>query len=253
MHAYRLEGFSLVQRGSAFALVRTAHADVVAGALLAHKGCEPAGAGRGPLFRFPLDDAWGMMRPFRRGGIMRHFLQDGFLFTNRPRRELLVHAYCHRLGLPVPEPLGASWERRGIVFRGAFATRELHGQDLLAVLKATPNGQEGVLEAAGDAVRAFHEAGVFHADLQLRNLFVGDGGKVFLLDLDKAVRTDHALPEGSRIRNLLRLRRSFEKNGLEPSHFERLMRGYGQIGWGWWDTAYRIKGRGSDLLSGRSR
>lgn len=227
----------------------------VASALLERKGCEPlAGHGRGRVFRFPLADGAGILRPYRRGGLVRAFLKDSYLLVNRPHREWDVHVYLWEQDFPVPEPLGAVWERRGLVYRGAFATRWIDAVDVLEYVRERPEESSPLLARAGAAIRRMHDLGIYHSDLQVRNILVrrDDGTPVFI-DFDNACHVDR-VSDLSRARNLLRLRRSCLKNGMAEDEFAAIQRGYGIHSFPWWlDRAYRIKGRLSDAATGRGR
>ena len=241
-----------VQRDGKNALLLRADPAVEA-ALLDGAGCvAQTGQGRGNVFRFPLGDGWGILRPYRRGGTIRVFLKDAYLLDNRPQREWAVHLYLYEQGFGVAEPLGVMWERRGIIYRGAIATREVDARDLGTFALGEPERAGQALERVGAHIRHMHDLGVYHADLQIRNILVtrGDDSIVFI-DLDNARRTS-AISAVQRARNLLRLRRSCQKNGLDPSCFERIQQGYGPLRIPrWLDTLYRCKGNLSDATHKR--
>lgn len=224
--------FTRVQREGATAFVRGRACDRVADALLERAGCEPAGKeGRDEVYRFALDDGHGILRPFRRGGFIRHFIYDAYFLHNRPLRELRVHTHCYRVGLSVPEPLGVMWTRRGPWYRGAIATREVQAVNLQEHIRQSGAAEEGC-RRAGAAIRAMHDAGVIHADLQIRNILIGEGG-AFLIDFDNAKVLSKA-GSAARSRNLLRLKRSFAKNQVAMAYYERILEGYGPFdvpGW----------------------
>jgi len=72
-------------------------------------------------------------------------------------------------------------------------------------------------EFTGRAVAALHKAGVFHADLNLRNILVHpgpEGVRIALLDFDRAWLGPVPLGARARRRNLRRLVRSLAK--LDP-------------------------------------
>ena len=58
-------------------------------------------------------------------------------------------------------------------------------------------------------LRRFHDAGFFHADLQLKNLMVADG-RTILIDFDRSYRKQ-SLSLKERTDNLFRLNRSADK------------------------------------------
>jgi 3-deoxy-D-manno-octulosonic acid kinase len=87
------------------------------------------------------------------------------------------------------------------------------------------------LETIGACLCRFHEEGVYHADLNARNILLSDSGRVYLIDFDRgALRS----PSNSwRRANLERLKRSLEKFRRQERHFafddedwKALLRGY---------------------------
>lgn len=244
-----LPGFDRFEHDGRVALVRHEYADTLAdlffGSGNAHEVARKSG--RGSVFTFDLRDGKGILRPYRRGGLLAKFREDRYWRSNRPLKELVIleHAYGHQL--PVPQPLGVLWEKHGQSYTGAIATRYLPGATLQDWAGShTAEEETDVLHQCGYAIRKMHDAGIYHADLQIRNIIVGDG-KVYLIDFDKASRIDPTadLP---RARNLLRLRRSIDKNRLPARYFNLIVEGYGGI-----DlpaalrAAYRAKAFLSDL------
>lgn len=259
-----MDGFIFLREGSKAACVREDGGPIIAGALLRNAGCEPAGVGgRGLLRRFPWENGHGLIRTYRRGGVARHLPGGFFLLQNRALRELEIHCFVFANGLPVPEPLGACWQRAGLWFGGAIATREIEAVNLFDRLEALApriqpdgvkfevnDGHVKLMRSCGGIFRRMHDLGVFHADLHAGNVLAASDG-LYLIDFDKAV----ALPRLSRLQraqNLFRFRRSLEKRGYPPELFEMLCEGYGPaVLPGWMSRVYRTKGRISDWASGR--
>ncbi len=157
----------------------------------------------------------------RRGGLVRIVLKDLYVGTHaRPVRELQVTANAKRRGIPVAEPIGAIVERVGpILYRSVFLTRALRGMTLWQFLTTDDDylTRAYVVEQARKAIDTMHKEGLFHADLNLHNLFVTplhDDFAVIILDLDRARLFETPLPARLRTRNLARLRRSALK--LDP-------------------------------------
>ena len=242
-----LRDFVLRSHEAKRAMVREEWADDIAAALLEGRGCEPAGlGGRGALLRFSYAGGTGLIRRYLRGGVVRWVLRDAYVLHNRPLRELRLHVGLYDDGLSVPVPLGAVWERRGLCFRGAMATGEVDAVDLLAYLEGHGAGDGAVLRECGRLIRRMHDGGVFHADLQVGNILVGADGP-YLIDFDKATRRA-ALDRVKRARNLFRLRRSLEKNGLASDCFRLIFEGYGDESLpDWVGRVYRVKGKLADL------
>ena len=87
----------------------------------------------------------------------------------------------------------------------------LQGESLAAGYKSA------LIEAAARAVSEMHRQGVYHRDLNLKNILIrssGDGVKAYVIDLDKAVLFPGAVPPRKARANLLRLHRSVCK--LDP-------------------------------------
>ena len=185
-------------------------------------------AGRGELLEFDYEAGTGILRHHRRGGFVRHFIEDLYLLDNRARKELELHWAVYRAGLAVPEPLGACWRRSGPFFRGWIATRRLDAVDLAVFLRRASKGEgESRCRAAGVLVANMHALGVNHPDLQTGNILVGACGE-YLIDFDNAVQRER-LSAGECTRNLARLKRSFVKHTLSLSYYEALKEGYREI------------------------
>ena len=244
-----MNDYEKIARNGQKAFVRGEFPDAVAEALTAGAGCVPASeAGRGAVYRFPWGGRFGIVRKYMRGGAIRHFLKESYFLHNRPLRELRLHDHVWRRGLPVPEPLGASWQWRGPFVRGAIATVEIPAPNLFDYLDAQPDQGEDAMRRCGELFRRMHDLGVWHADLQVRNVLVADDA-LYLIDLDNA-RLIPDMPRLQRARNLFRFRRSLEKNGLPPDLFGALCQGYGEQALpGWIGRVYRAKGAVSDAIA----
>lgn len=221
-----MASYTLISKYGKMALVREEWALPLANALFDGTGCQATGkTGRGRVMRLYLEDSAAIVRRCRRGGAIRHLLKDVYFFTNRPLHELRVHQHLYDQGFAVPEPLGVCWERHGVTFRGAIATREVEGVTLLEYLAAAPVSPEFTLERTGKLIREMHDLGVYHADLQVRNILIAPVHP-YIIDFDKASLT-RRLSTMQCARNLLRLRRSFDRNFLPLRLFESIQRGYG--------------------------
>lgn len=245
--------FTQIKRNGKTALVDKQYADVVADALLDGEGCTPLDVGgRGTVLRFAYPGGRGIIRPYRRGGLIRHVMRDTYLLSNRPLHEFKIHLELLKKGLSLPPLLGVTWERRGLFVRGALATHALEAQTLLAWLGDTRAETKRVLHACGATIRKMHELHVWHADLQLGNILI-ENGTPYLIDFDNA-RILQNLSPLLRGRNLLRLKRSFEKNNVDLQHFQTLCAGYGIDALPTWlGKLYQAKGKVSDIASRRNR
>jgi tRNA A-37 threonylcarbamoyl transferase component Bud32 len=170
---------------------------------------------------FAADDSErALIRRCIRGGILGRFLKEAYLNIGRPRplKELLVSEYARTSNIPTPKVVAAVVERANpLWYRGALVTREVSpGVDLQEeALAFDPHDLEAVrskrrcIDSLGRLIGRMHAAGIYHADLHLKNI-LKSGEKLYLLDLD-AARICRPLPERRKLMNLLRLYRSAQK------------------------------------------
>jgi 3-deoxy-D-manno-octulosonic acid kinase len=165
-----------------------------------------------------------LVRPYRHGGLLGAVTRRVFFtWPPRPLRELAINEELRRRGVPTVEPCGACVEPLwGPFYKGWFISRELTGaRDLWETVSGSfivgfDNG--AVLRAAADGVRRLHREGVYHDDLNLKNILLRrerEGLKSYIIDFDKATLFLGPLPAAIAQRNIKRLRRSARK--LDPA------------------------------------
>lgn len=161
-------------------------------------GGEPLEGGRGGVAVHPLaaasqssGEVKAVLRPFRRGGFVRHFTNDLYLGRSpRSFAELEVTQHLLDAGVPVVEPLGAAAHWVGpVAYRAAIATRFVEGsRNLWSYLRAVRKpAREVACVAVAAATRQFHDSGAVHPDLNLQNYLVReeDGRpRIWILDCD---------------------------------------------------------------------
>lgn len=138
---------------------------------------EPLGRafGRGGVFR--CGDA--VVRPYRRGGLVRHVNGRVYPGHGRFARELGVHRALWEAGFPTVEPLGFAFRPRLWGCEGAFITR-------LAPGEPWPRAWDpAALPAIRTMLAALAAWGLHAPDLNATNFMVGPGG-VLALDWDRA-------------------------------------------------------------------
>lgn len=168
------------------------------------------------------DGGKGLVRSYRHGGLLRRWSRDWFMgWPPRPLAELLVAEQARRRGVPTPNVAAAvaayAW---GPLYHGWLVTRELCGaEDLWRAVRSKDPARPvtALMARVGKTVRFMHEAGVYHTDLNMRNLLVrGPAQEVFVIDFDKGRLFERPVPQTLRRRNVARLRRSIRK--LDPAH-----------------------------------
>jgi 3-deoxy-D-manno-octulosonic acid kinase len=173
-----------------------------------------------------------VLRHYRRGGWIARWVADRYLWrgeeATRAFRELRLLAAIEALGLPAARPVAARYLRSGLGYRADLLTVAIAGAEPLAArLEAGLAPAEW--RRIGATIRAFHDAGVCHADLNARNVLLDAGGAVHLIDFD---RGSLAAPGPWCEANLARLRRSLLKlrgsgsDEADPAGWSELVAGY---------------------------
>lgn len=184
-------------------------------------------SGRGELLRLSLGamgDACALVRHYRRGGLFGHLLRDFYLGRRRFLQEVRVSEWARDQDIHTAEVLALRIERKGPwLYRADLVTREIEAsEDLDEYLKSTRTGEWSTQDRGKDIIRSvalllqgMHRAGLYHADLNLKNILVQiteRGVSSYVIDLDRA-RVIKPLGSRMRIRNLVRLYRSLDKQG----------------------------------------
>lgn len=182
--------------------------------------------GRGDLAVVPAGPVGeAVVRPFRRGGLVRHLLHRRYFLGARALRELVLTRRLGRRGVPVADPLAAVHARRRPGYGAALVTRRVTGARPAGELLAAPaaHGPEDprrdVLTRMGVGVGRLHAAGGVHPDLNVHNFLIPSRGSApaVILDFDRARAFTDGAPRLLARWNLRRLRRSLRKEGLEAA------------------------------------
>lgn len=158
-----------------------------------------------------------VLRQYLRGGWVAKLSRQSYLFTtvdrSRPVREFNILARLFEQGLPVPRPVAALCEHHGLISTGSIITARIPGArtlvDFFPGNEASRVRGTDFWKIVGECVRRFHNAGVWHADLNARNILLDEHMHVFLIDFDRAHFTPGKPVNGTR--NLERLKRSLKK------------------------------------------
>ncbi|MDO6461213.1 3-deoxy-D-manno-octulosonic acid kinase [Granulosicoccaceae sp. 1_MG-2023] len=192
--------------------------------------------GRGRVWFAQIGGQDCVIRHYRRGGLVarlseRHYVWCG-LVRSRVFRELQLLEWLAAQGLPVPVPVGGLIRRRGLFYEAALVTAQIPGAQTLAARLATAPLDEAGWCAVGRLIRRFHDAGLWHADLNANNILFDESGKLYLIDFDRGRRRAHKAVWKQA--NLARLRRSLDKIAARrrvfhycDADFSLLQRAYG--------------------------
>ena len=181
-------------------------------------------AGRGPVEVLATPRGEIVGKALRRGGLAGGLLRDTFFDARRPLREAEAAELLAARGIRTPPVVAARVTRRAAGLRVESATARVPGVDLLEACRDA-RSLPALATAAGRTLRAAHDAGLRHRDLQVKNLLVpagfpgpggaADPGPLVVLDLDRcSVAAPLELDE--RRRALVRFGRSLVKRGLLP-------------------------------------
>tara|TARA_B100001094_G_C18195036_1_gene810177 strand:- start:5287 stop:6000 length:714 start_codon:yes stop_codon:yes gene_type:complete len=175
-----------------------------------------------------------VLRHYYRGGFIEKLIKDHyFYFGTQYCRSIAEFQLLHKmvqLNLPVPKPVAAHVEKKGIVYKAGLIIEQLHGyQDLSVWLKQGSLSKEA-WRTIGKTIALFHLHRIDHVDLNLKNI-LWNGKKAYLIDFDRCKQRPW---HGSwQKKNLTRLKRSFYKEQQksaqlhwQPVHFSILMAAY---------------------------
>ncbi len=183
-----------------------------------------------------LTEDW-VLRHYYRGGLIEKISHDKYLFcglkNTRSIAEFQLLNTLYKEGFAVPKPIAANMTQHGLFYRADLIIERIkNASDLLAQLEANPmTAQEWF--ALGVCIALFHQRGVYHADLNAKNILLADN-KFYLIDFDRgAIRKPHVSWKQA---NLKRLLRSFNKEkGKSPTlaftnkDWHQLLQGYQSI------------------------
>jgi|TARA_R100001244_G_scaffold114563_1_gene84903 3-deoxy-D-manno-octulosonic acid kinase len=149
-----------------------------------------------------------VLRHYRRGGLVAKISANRYCWqgaqATRSMAEFVMLHEMMMLGLPVPAPLAAGYWRRGMSYRAALVVARIEN--------ATPLASQLLPENAirvASVLKQFHDANIWHADLNAFNILLDTSGTVWLIDFDRG--RFRFMSAALRQRNLRRLRRSLVK------------------------------------------
>jgi len=172
------------------------------------------GSGRGQALKVKIDGIVGVLRHYKRGGLIAKFRADTYpgASTNMSRamQEFSLLREMRSVGLSVPEPLAARYVRVR-PWQGRFST---YRADILVEWLANTQNlaqklDQGRLSVAtwlsiGETIAQLHAYGIDHTDLNCHNILIGDDDHVWLVDFDKCSRRSDGKWKDANLRRLLR-------------------------------------------------
>lgn len=123
-----------------------------------------------------------VLRPYRRGGLVRHLNARTYASSARFAQEFLVHRALWLAGFPTVEPLGYAVRRRAWGVEGLFLTR--HAE--CAPWPRDWNALSQPTARLRPLIEALCMWGLHSPDLNATNVMITPEGGVLLLDWDRA-------------------------------------------------------------------
>ncbi|MDX1799499.1 MAG: 3-deoxy-D-manno-octulosonic acid kinase [Marinobacter sp.] len=195
--------------------------------------CAPVSSGgRGNAwFLTPPDEPAMVLRWYRRGGLVARLSRFSYVFAGlsqaRAFTEFRLLSTLFEHGLPVPRPVAARIQRHhGVLYRGAIITCMI--DDAVPLADRFERLARSDWQTLGSVIRQFHDAGVFHADLNCFNILL-QGDRFYLIDFDKGRILPPAGSDRWKQATLRRLVRSLEKVAGETAVarvWEWVLQGY---------------------------
>ncbi|GGB57875.1 3-deoxy-D-manno-octulosonic acid kinase [Shewanella inventionis] len=159
-----------------------------------------------------------VLRHYWRGGLVGKINRDSYFYTGikqtRAVAELTLLETLHQQGFAVPRPIAANVTRCGLWYRADIIIEHVAGaKDLVAQLSLNPITDQQWYEL-GQVIAKFHLGGVYHADLNAKNILLAQQ-TFYLIDFDRGeIRQPDKRWQQA---NLNRLLRSFNKeHGKQP-------------------------------------
>jgi 3-deoxy-D-manno-octulosonic acid kinase len=175
-----------------------------------------------------------VLRHYMRGGLVGKIIRDSYMFSGEDlTRSFLEWRLLDKLAannMNVPRPAAARFTRRGTFYTADIITVRIPDVVSLAEYITGVDHGEAFWHLVGAAIWKFHEAGVYHADMNAYNVQVDKDGDIWMLDFDKG---SLKVPGPWQQQTLSRLHRSLEKVvGLDPNirfrtaNWEQLLEAY---------------------------
>lgn len=226
-----LPAFSVVKDGNTTLLVKDQYKEILFTMAFHPKAFEDSKKetgtvkfGRGTYFTIPVSGnnrERFIIRNYRHGGLFGKLLGGIFYNEKRPVNEVAVNEIALQKDVPSAEVVAVIKRRLwGLFYKADFISREIpDAVDLIQLITESSlifikRFKKPIILVLAGLLRDMHDAGIFHADLHLKNILVKRNitGEfhAYIIDLDKSVVVEK-LDIDKRMENLLRLDRSVEK------------------------------------------
>jgi len=152
-----------------------------------------------------------VLRPYRRGGAIRHANERTYLNSARFQEEADIHRALWENGFPTVEPLGFAFRTHSWGVEGIYLTRHVKGLPWASAFDRTSE----LLPQLVRLLDTLSDWGLLAPDLNATNFIIAEDGSLLALDWDRASWTESgkALREAylrRLVRSLIRLNAPME-------------------------------------------
>lgn len=165
--------------------------------------------GRNAAWFVQLNGYSAVLRHYRRGGLVAKLVRNYYFWLGAQRTrswsEYAVLLHLYNKGVAVPQPIAALWQRRFCYYKAAIVVARIPDAWPIAHRLEHCDPKSVAL-----AVKQMHDAGVWHADLNVFNVLIDVQQRIYLIDFDRATVSD-VVEKTQRLNNVLRLKRSLIK------------------------------------------
>lgn len=170
--------------------------------------------GRGTTFFVEHQGRELVLRHYKRGGKIAEYVEDKYVWLGlsmtRAWREFQLLRQMQKYALPVPRPVAAHVVRDGVLYQADLITLRIRHSRLLLNELENNTFERGHWVAMGGMVRRFHDKGIHHVDLNVKNILLDEGGRFYLIDFDKC--RQRRIARHWQLANINRLKRSIKKS-----------------------------------------
>ena len=175
-----------------------------------------------------------VLRHYLRGGMVGRWVRESYVFSGADRtRAFREWRLLHKLSshqMRVPRPVAARYCRRGLAYTADIITVRLTDVAPLSETIAANEPDVTFWRKLGAAIREFHAAGVYHADMNAYNLQIDQAGQLWMLDFDKGALREPGPWQQQSLRRLHRslqkIKRLDQKIHFDKSSWDQLLKGY---------------------------
>lgn len=175
-----------------------------------------------------------VLRRYRRGGLIGRIIKDTYFWRGEDEtrcfREWRLLRKLVARGMRVPVPAAARYRRTAMFYTAELLTVRVPGiRSLANRLIDSPVTRE-FWPGLGHDIAGFHEAGVYHADMNAYNVQVDPDDNCWLLDFDRGKLNPHGTWKqetlGRLHRSLHKIRSMTPQVRFAEADWERFLEGY---------------------------